>query len=177
MRAAIVTISTSKAHGQGQDESGPALAALARRLGAEIAAQELIPDDRDLISERLCHWADEQACDLILTSGGTGFAATDVTPEATRAVIDREAPGIGEAMRAASAPHTTHWMLSRALGGIRGRTLIVNFPGSPKSIGQTAEAIAPALPHALALLAGQPTDHESGAAASTGREPVGDSSA
>jgi molybdenum cofactor synthesis domain-containing protein len=160
MRAAIITISTSKANGEGTDESGPALADFARSLGAEIAGSDLIPDDRDQIESRLRHWSDRERCELVLTSGGTGFSPTDVTPEATQAVLDREAPGIGEAMRAASRQHTPHWMLSRAVAGIRGRTLIVNFPGSPKSVRETADAIAPALPHALALLAGEPTSHE-----------------
>jgi molybdopterin adenylyltransferase len=160
MRAAIITISTSKANGEGKDESGPALADLARSMGAELAGSDLIPDDRSEIESRLRHWSDRERCELVLTSGGTGFAPTDVTPEATSAVLDREAPGIGEAMRAASREHTPHWMLSRAVAGIRGRTLIVNFPGNPRSVRETADAIAPALPHALALLAGERTSHE-----------------
>ena len=159
MRAATISISTSKAEGDGVDEGGPALAELARSLGAEIDGSDMIPDDRELIEQRLRHWADERGCDLVLTSGGTGFSPTDVTPEATRAVIERDAPGIAEAMRAASREHTPHWMLSRAVAGIRGRTLIVNFPGNPKSIRETAAALAPALPHALALLADRPTSH------------------
>jgi molybdopterin adenylyltransferase len=159
MRAAILTISSSKARGEGTDESGPALVQFARSLGAEVEGTDLLPDDRAEIESRLRHWSDERHCDLVLTSGGTGFAPTDVTPEATRAVVEREAPGIGEAMRAASREHTPHWMLSRAVAGIRGRTLIVNFPGSPKSVRETADAIAPALPHALALLAEAETSH------------------
>src|SRR3954470_8932207 len=160
MRAALLTISSSKAAGEGRDESGERLAAFAARLGAEIAGTEVLADDRDLIEARLRHWSDED-CDLVLTSGGTGFAPSDVTPEATRAAVEREAPGIAEAMRAASRPHTDHWMLSRGLAGIRGRTLIVNFPGSPASIEQAGEAIAAALPHALDLLAGRPAPHSS----------------
>jgi len=159
VRAAVLTISTSKARGDGEDESGPALVEFARSLGAEVEGTDVIPDDRDEIQSRLRHWSDDRSCDLVLTSGGTGFAPSDVTPEATKAVLDREAPGIAEAMRAASREHTTHWMLSRAVAGIRGRTLIVNFPGSPKSVRETADAIAPALPHALALLAGAETRH------------------
>jgi molybdopterin adenylyltransferase len=159
MRAAIVTISTSKANGQGSDESGPALAEFARGLGAEIETTELIPDDRDLIESRLRQLVDGGGHDLVLTTGGTGFAPADVTPEATRAVIEREAPGIAEAMRAASRPHTQNWMLSRAVAGIRGRTLIVNFPGNPKSIREIGAALASALPHALALLAGERDPH------------------
>lgn len=159
MRAAIVTISSSKARGEGTDESGPALVEFARSLGAEIEGTDLVPDDREQIESRLRHWSDERGCDLVLTSGGTGFAPTDVTPEATKAILEREAPGIAEAMRAISREHTPHWMLSRAIAGIRGHTLIVNFPGSPKSVRETADAIAPALPHALALLAGAETRH------------------
>jgi molybdopterin adenylyltransferase len=159
VRAAVVTISSSKASGEGNDESGPALAAFARSLGAEVEGTDLIPDDREEIESRLRHWSDERGCDLVLTSGGTGFAPSDVTPEATKAVVEREAPGIAEAMRAASREHTAHWMLSRAVAGIRGQTLIVNFPGNPKSIRETADSIAPALPHALALLADRETRH------------------
>ena len=159
MRAAILTISSSKARGEGNDESGPALAEFARGLGAEIEGAEILPDDQQRIERRLRHWADERGCDLILTTGGTGFAPSDVTPEATAAVITREAPGIGEAMRLASREHTPHWMLSRATAGVRGQTLIVNFPGSPKSIGETGEAIGVALPHALKLLVQEPTEH------------------
>ena len=159
MRAAILTISTSRAAGEGGDESGDGLVRFAESLGAEVAGREVITDDRELISARLVHWIDAEGCDLVLTTGGTGFGPSDLTPEATRAVIDREAAGIPEAMRAASRPHTRHWMLSRGVAGIRGSTLIVNFPGSPKSIEQTGEAIAGALPHALALLAGKRSEH------------------
>jgi molybdopterin adenylyltransferase len=155
VRAAIITISTSKSESGGEgDESGERLAEFAAGLGAEIAGQEVIPDDRALIAERLRHWADTEGCDLVLTTDGTGVAPTDVTPEATREAIERDAPGIAEALRAASREHTPHWMLSRGVAGIRGRTLIVNFPGSPRSIGQAGAAIADALPHALELLAG-----------------------
>jgi molybdopterin adenylyltransferase len=159
MRAAILTVSTSKAAGEGEDESGVRLAELASELGAEIVGRDRIRDDRRLIAERLRYWADGGECDLVLTTGGTGFAPSDVTPEATRDVIEREAPGLAEAMRAASKEHTPHWMLSRAVAGLRGRTLIVNFPGNPRSIGQAGAAIAEALPHALDLAAGRPTRH------------------
>src|SRR5262245_58959933 len=159
MRAALITASTSRAEGGGDDESGDRLAEFAAGLGAEVVGREVIPDDRELIAERLRHWADEEGCDLILTSGGTGFAPNDVTPEATRDVIDREAPGIAEAMRLASQSKTKHWMLSRGVAGIRGSTLIVNFPGSPKSIGEAGEAIAESLPHALALVSGEDDHH------------------
>jgi molybdenum cofactor synthesis domain-containing protein len=155
VRAAVVTVSTSKAAGEGEDESGPALAELARSLDLEIAGADVVPDDAEAIAARLRHWADVGDCALVLTSGGTGFSPTDVTPEATRAVIEREAPGIAEAMRASSRAHTPHWMLSRAVAGIRGRTLIVNFPGNPRAIRETGGALSAALPHALSLLAGE----------------------
>jgi molybdopterin adenylyltransferase len=162
MRAAIITISTSLSEGRGVDESGPALADWAREIGAEVAATEVVPDDLSKIEWALRHYADSAGCDLVLTTGGTGFAPSDVTPEATGAVIDRHAPGIAEAMRAASRPHTANWMLSRGMAGIRGQALIVNFPGSPRSIRQVGEELAAAIPHAVALLSGQPAGHGHG---------------
>lgn len=159
MRAALLTVSTSKARGEGEDESGARLAAFAAELGLEIAVRELVADDQWRIVPRLRHFCDDLHVDLVLTSGGTGFSPDDVTPEATREVIEREAPGIAEAMRAASKPHTDNWMLSRGVAGTRGRTLIVNFPGSPRSIDQCGEALAGALPHALALLRGERPRH------------------
>lgn len=150
--AAVLTISTSRAGGEGEDRSGPALAEFARGVGATVVGTEVIPDERELIEGRLRWWCDEGGCELVLTTGGTGFSPDDVTPEATRAVIEREAPGIGEAMRAASREHTPMWMASRAIAGTRGRSLIVNFPGNPPAIEQAGAAIAAALPHILALL-------------------------
>jgi molybdopterin adenylyltransferase len=155
VRAAVLSISTSRSRGQAEDESGPKLAELARAIGAQVTEVELLPDRRESIEERLRHWADEEGCDLILTTGGTGFGPDDVTPEASRAVIERLAPGLSEAMRAASRERSRHWMLSRGVAGIRGRTLIVNFPGSPASIEQAGAAIAGSLPHAVELLAGR----------------------
>jgi molybdopterin adenylyltransferase len=153
MRAAVITVSSSRAAGGGDpDESGPRLEAVVERLGGELAGRETVSDDREAIAGRLRHWIDDEGCDLVLTTGGTGLAPSDVTPEATLDVIDREAPGIAEAIRAASRPHTDHWMLSRGVAGTRGRALIVNFPGSPRSIEQTAPEIEPALAHALRLL-------------------------
>lgn len=119
-----------------------------------------MPDRRDEIEAALIRCADELRCDLILTSGGTGFAPDDITPEATRAVSEREAPGIAEALRLESRPHTPHWMLSRGVAGIRGSSLIVNLPGNPASIDQGAEVLRDALPHALSLLRGErPAQH------------------
>jgi molybdenum cofactor synthesis domain-containing protein len=163
LRAAIISINTARAAGDGTDESGPALAAFVGELGGEVAGADLIADEQSQIEARLRHWCDDERVDLVLTSGGTGFSPTDVTPEATRAVIEREAPGIAEAMRTAWREHTPNWMLSRAVAGARGRTLIVNFPGNPRSIRQTSDdALATALPHALALLAGEDPDEEVG---------------
>jgi molybdopterin adenylyltransferase len=159
VRVAILTVSTSRAARGGPDESGERLEQFAREIGGEIAAREIVSDDQELIEQRLRHFSDVERCDLVLTTGGTGVAPRDLTPEATRTVIEREVPGIGEAMREASRPHTKHWLLSRGVAGIRGATLIVNFPGSPRSIVQTAAAIADALPHALALIAGEPSEH------------------
>jgi molybdenum cofactor synthesis domain-containing protein len=159
LRAAVVTVSTSRARDSGSDESGDALVAFVGELEGTLAGRELVGDDREEIERCLRRWADGGACDLILTTGGTGFAPSDVTPEATEAVIERRTPGIAEAMRAASAEHTPHWMLSRATAGIRGSTLIVNFPGNPKAIAETAGALRPALPHAISLLREAPTAH------------------
>jgi len=159
LRAAVVTVSSSRARAGGSDESGDALVAFVAEMEGTLAGRDLVDDDREEIERCLRRWADGVACDLILTTGGTGFAAADVTPEATEAVIERRAPGIAEAMRAASAGHTPHWMLSRATAGIREATLIVNFPGNPKAIAETAGALRPALPHAVSLLRGTPTAH------------------
>ncbi len=159
LRAAILTVSTSRSRDGGTDESGARLAAFAEGIGAEIAGRDLVADDREAIESRLRHWADEERCELVLTTGGTGFAPSDVTPEATRAVIERDAPGLAEAMRLASKEHSAHWMLSRGLAGIRGSTLIVNFPGSPRSIAEAGDALVAALPHALDLLAGRRSHH------------------
>jgi len=157
--AAVITVSTSRSAGATADESGPALEAYARSLGGDVVGAEIVGDDRARIAERLRHWCDQVGCALVLTTGGTGFAPDDVTPEATREVIEREAPGFGEAMRSASREHTAMWMTSRGVAGTRGRSLIVNFPGNPPAIEQAGAAIAAAIPHALRLLAGRDHDH------------------
>jgi molybdopterin adenylyltransferase len=154
VRAAIVTVSDSRSAGDAEDESGARLAEFAESLGAEVVNREVIPDEQEVIEERLRHLCDELPCELVLTTGGTGFAPRDVTPEATRAVIEREAPGFAEAMRVASREHTRLWMVSRGVAGVRGTTLIVNFPGAPKSIAEAGEGIREAIPHAVGLLGG-----------------------
>ena len=158
MQAAVLTVSTTVSRRDSDDESGPLLAQRAEEAGAEIVAMEVVPDDFALIEDRLHHYVDD-GVSFIFTTGGTGLTPDDVTPEATQAVIAREAPGIAEAMRAASRPHSEHWMLSRGVAGTRGGTLIVNFPGSPGSIDQCGEALAGSLPHALSLLSGERPAH------------------
>ncbi len=154
MRTAVLTVSTSVSARRHEDRSGPALAARAEAAGCEIVAMEVVPDDRALIEDRLHHYVDA-GCDVILTTGGTGFTPDDVTPEATRAVIERAAPGIAEAMRAVSLAHTEMAVLSRAVAGIRGQTLIVNFPGSPKAVQECFGVLEPVLAHAVRTLHGE----------------------
>ena len=160
MRAAVLSVSSSRAGGSGEEDlGGDELARFAASLGLELAGRDVVPDVRGLIEDRICHYCDELGCDLVLTTGGTGFAPDDVTPEATATVCGRPAPGIAEAIRLASREHTPHWMLARNFAGIRDNSLVVNFPGSPKAIGEAGEAIAAALPHALRLLREEPTSH------------------
>lgn len=160
MKAAVITISTAAARGEREDLSGDRLAALAVEAGADVVAREVVPDDRAQIEALLRrHSAPDAETDLILTTGGTGLTPDDVTPEATRAVIEREAPGFAEAMRAQSLRHTPMGILSRGVSGIAGRTLIVNFPGSPKSIEELFGVIAPVLGHAAATLRREPGGH------------------
>jgi molybdenum cofactor synthesis domain-containing protein len=153
MRTAIITISTSVANGTSEDVSGAALADLAAAAGAEIVARDVLPDRQDAIEEALRrHSAPNAAIPLIFTTGGTGLTYDDVTPEATRAVIDRDAPGFAEAMRAESLRHTPHGILTRGVSGIANRTLIINFPGNPKAIHELFPVIAPTLGHVVATL-------------------------
>jgi molybdopterin adenylyltransferase len=162
VRIGILTISDRSARGEREDASGPLIAEIVHRdLEATIATRQVVPDEQNTISATLIAWSDSGHIDLILTTGGTGFSPRDVTPEATRAIIDREAPGLAEAMRAASLSKTPHAMLSRGVCGIRGRTLIVNLPGSPKAIRENMDVIVPVLPHAISLLTSRP-DAEQG---------------
>lgn len=160
-RVGILTLSDRSAAGEYEDRSGPVLRELVvDGLRAEVAEYAVIPDEFERIRKTLILWVDDRRLDLILTTGGTGFAPRDVTPEATHAVIEREAPGLVFAMLRDSLAVTPHAMLSRAVAGIRGRTLIVNLPGSPKAARENLESILPALPHALELLRESPQAEE-----------------
>lgn len=151
MRAAVLTISTTIARGEGEDRSGPALVELCERAGLETV-HEVVSDDTEAIKIAIIRHADEGGARFVFTTGGTGMTRDDVTPEATKAVIDREAPGYAETIRAESRTHTPLGILTRGVSGIRGRTLIVNFPGSPKAIGQSWPVVEPTLKHAAATL-------------------------
>jgi molybdenum cofactor synthesis domain-containing protein len=152
VRTVVLTVSTSVSRREREDASGVLLARLAEEAGAEVIAMEVVPDDFSLIEDRLHHYVDE-GVSFIFTTGGTGLTPDDVTPEASMAVITREAPGIADAMRAASARHTPMGILSRAVAGVAVRTLIVNFPGSPKAVDEVFGVVAPVLAHAAASLA------------------------
>ncbi|MBP7602535.1 MAG: molybdopterin adenylyltransferase [Spirochaetes bacterium] len=157
VRVGIITVSDRSSRGEREDLSGPEIRAWAVRMGHVVEVETIVPDERDRISEELVALA-ERGIDLILTTGGTGFAPRDVTPEATLSVIDRHAPGFAEAMRQRSLAITPHAMLSRAVAGIRGSSLIVNLPGSPKAVRENLEVIERAIPHAVELLRGRVGD-------------------
>ena len=154
MKVGIITASDKGAAGQREDLSGPAIEEMIREIGGEVAAYEVVPDEFEALKAAMIHMADDLGCHLIFTTGGTGFSKRDVTPEATLAVMERNAPGIAEAMRYHSLSITPRGMLSRAVSGIRGRTLIVNLPGSPKAVKENLEYILPTLDHGLAILVG-----------------------
>ncbi len=155
IRAAILVISDSCSSGARKDASGAALAARCTEQGWHILSLEILPDEPAAISRRLAELADSGAADLILTTGGTGIAARDSTPEATRAVIEKELPGLAELMRAEGLRHTRRAVLSRSLAGTRRRCLIVNLPGSPKGAVQSLDAILDLVPHIVELLQGR----------------------
>lgn len=157
-RVAILTLSDKGSKGERDDASGPLIQEMVKALPGQVIHYEIIPDEKALIIEALKKSADQLRADLILTTGGTGLSPRDVTPDATLAVIDKEVPGFAEAMRAESLKKTPHAMISRAVVGIRGASLIVNLPGSPKSVRENLSVILPALPHALSKLKGDPSE-------------------
>ncbi len=155
---AVLTVSDKGAAGQRRDTAGPAVAEMLADQGLTVAATGMVADDEASIRQALCRWIDEQGIDFVVTVGGTGVAPRDVTPEATRAVLHREVPGLAEAMRRASCEKTPHAMLSRGLAGIRGRSLVVNLPGSEKAARENLAVLLPALAHCLAKIKGSAAD-------------------
>lgn len=158
-RYAVLTISDKGSRGEREDRSGVVIQEVVASLGGEVIAYEIVPDDTDQIQERLVTWSDHLKADVILSTGGTGLAPRDVTPTATLEVLDYEVPGLPEVMRAESLKKTANAMLSRMVAGVRGRTLIVNLPGSPKAVQECLDAIKAALPHAVETLRGEVGDH------------------
>ena len=152
IRFGILTVSDRSSRNERPDLSGPVLVEIVQAQGWDVVETLIVPDDLDVLRDTLTLWADSSDMDLILTTGGTGFSPRDITPEATRFVVDKLAPGLAEAMRAASLEVTPHAMLSRAIAGIRGRVLIINLPGSPKAARENLEVILPVLGHAVQLL-------------------------
>ena len=159
MRLAILTISDAGHRGERADTSGDAIAAWAHEHGYNLAARDLVPDETARIAAVLTAWADADLADLVLTTGGTGLTARDVTPEATRAVLEKEAPGIAEALRMAAYPRFPRAALSRGTAGVRAKTLIVNLPGSPSGVRDGLSVLNDIIEHAIDLVRGQRTDH------------------
>lgn len=159
LQTAIVTVSDRSARGERADVTGPALADAVRAAGGEVVSTSIVSDDAPDIEAEIVRLADEAHVPLVLTAGGTGFAPRDVTPEATRRVIEKEAPGLAELARASGAAKTRFAFLSRGIAGVRGRTLVVNLPGSPRGAVESWQALAPLLPHALAVLRGDGDEH------------------
>lgn len=159
-RAAVLTVSDMGSRGEREDTSGAAIREMLVNAGIEIDRHEIVPDERQAISAKLTEWADSGVIAAIITTGGTGLGPRDVTPEATKSIVDYEAPGIVEAMRTEGLRHTPLAMLSRAVAGVRGRTLIVNLPGSPKGVRENLSVLVPVLQHALELLSGDRSEHK-----------------
>jgi molybdopterin adenylyltransferase len=159
IRAAVVTVSDKGHVGERKDTSGPLLASLLQKIGAEVVRQVIVPDERPEIERVLIEMADGLQLDLIVTTGGSGLTPRDVTPEATLAVIERQAPGLAEALRFEGYRKTPLAVLSRGVAGVRGGTLIVNLPGSPKAVREGMETLAPILPHAVKMVRGVDTEH------------------
>ena len=157
--AGILTISDKGWQGERHDESSGVIRDSLSRLDSRVAKYEIVPDEVDVIRQRLADWADEGDVDIIITTGGTGLSQRDVTPEATLAIVDRVVPGFAEAMRIKTLNATPMAMLSRATAGVRGKCLIVNLPGSPKAVKECLEVILPAIPHAIEIIKGEVTEH------------------
>jgi molybdopterin adenylyltransferase len=155
----ILTISDKGSQGQRQDKSGETIRDIVTSLKNAVVKYDIVPDEKNVIASTLCDWVDSNKVDVILTTGGTGLSKRDVTPEATLAVIDREIPGIAEAMRVKSIEKTPTAMLSRAVAGQRGQCLIINLPGSTKAVKECLEAIMPVIPHAVEIIKGEVTEH------------------
>ena len=158
LKIGILTISDKGSRGEREDLSGRTIKDALAQIG-EIVRYEIIPDELAQISQKLEEWADGGSMDIILTTGGTGLAERDVTPEATLAILNKEVPGLGEAMRAGTLHHTPMVMLSRAVAGMRAECLIINLPGSPRAVGQCLEIIQPVLTHAVEIITGKVTEH------------------
>jgi molybdopterin adenylyltransferase len=158
MRVGVITASDKGYRGERDDASGDVIREMVRGLGAEVTFSTVVPDEQEEIKKALIQGADEMGLDLIVTTGGTGVSPRDVTPDATREVIEREIPGFSEAMRMAGLKKTPHAMISRALCGVRGDTLIVNLPGSPKAVREGLEVILPAISHTIAKIQGDPEE-------------------
>ena len=173
IRIAVLTISDLGFQGKRVDTSGKAIADWAAAQGFEVSSRDIVPDESDRIASVLSRWADDGAADVIITTGGTGLSPRDVTPEATRMVIERDVPGIAEAIRAAGQARTPRSALSRGLAGARAQTLIVNLPGSPSRVKEGLKVLEPIVEHAVQLLTGRPTDHTGGQGGTAGRRDGG----
>ncbi|MGD1991761.1 MAG: MogA/MoaB family molybdenum cofactor biosynthesis protein [Anaerolineae bacterium] len=158
-RAGVVTVSDKGFAGEREDLSGPLLVKLLQGIGAEAVVHAIVPDEPEQIEETLIHYADDEAVDVVVTTGGTGLTPRDRTPEATLAVIDREVPGLAEVLRFEGHRKTPLAVISRGVAGIRGHTLIVNLPGSPRAVREGMETLTPILPHAIRMARGEDTEH------------------